>query len=266
MQGGTAVKPLVGIANHGPSDATVLVPQNSQSTINNQQSTIKGAALSNGINPRYGEHDPYAMAWANIDEALRNAIAVGADPDQISILDNFCWGNPNLPDRLGSLVRCSQGCYDAAIAYQTPFVSGKDSLNNEYTGADGEKHAIPGTLLISALGIVPDVNKTVSMDLKSDGNLLFVVGNTRHELVGSHYLTINNQQSTINSQPPQPITNPLERYRAMYQAIQADLVESCHDCAEGGLSVTLAEMCLAGGLGAMVQTTAVSIDGALTDD
>jgi phosphoribosylformylglycinamidine (FGAM) synthase-like amidotransferase family enzyme len=282
VQGGTAVKPLVGIANHGPSDATVLVPQNSQMTIDdlrltieeetpNRQSSIqnrksiKGAALSNGINPRYGEHDPYAMAWANIDEAFRNAVAVGADPDQISILDNFCWGNPNLPDRLGSLVRCAQGCYDAAIAYQTPFVSGKDSLNNEYTGADGEKHAIPGTLLISALGIVPDVNKTVSMDLKSDGNLLFVIGNTRHELVGSHYGIVNGQLSMANSQPPQPIKNPLERYRALYQAIQADLVESCHDCAEGGLTVALAEMCLAGGLGAMVQTTAVSIDGALTD-
>ncbi|MCA9929946.1 MAG: phosphoribosylformylglycinamidine synthase I, partial [Anaerolineales bacterium] len=226
---------------------------------------IKGAALSNGINPRYGEHDPYAMAWANIDEAVRNAVAVGADPDQISILDNFCWGNPNLPDRLGSLVRCAQGCHDAALAYQTPFISGKDSLNNEYTGADGEKHAIPGTLLISALGIVPDVSKTVTMDLKAEGDLLFIVGDTREELGGSHYATINNQQLTINNQPPQPIVEPLVRYRALHQAIQAGLVQACHDCAEGGLAVTLAEMCLAGGRGAMVQTTAVPIEGALTD-
>ncbi|MCP4944367.1 MAG: phosphoribosylformylglycinamidine synthase subunit PurL, partial [Planctomycetaceae bacterium] len=100
VQGGTAVKPLVGIANHGPSDATVIVPQNSQLSIVNYQLTIqKGAALSNGINPHYGELDPYAMAWASVDEAMRNIVAVGADPDQVSILDNFCWGNPNLPDR-----------------------------------------------------------------------------------------------------------------------------------------------------------------------
>jgi phosphoribosylformylglycinamidine (FGAM) synthase-like enzyme len=97
------------------------------------------------------------MAWAAVDEALRNVVAVGADPDQVSLLDNFSWGNPNLPDRLGSLVRCVQGCYDAAVAFGAPFISGKDSLNNEYTGADGQKHAIPGTLVVSALGIVPDI-------------------------------------------------------------------------------------------------------------
>ena len=186
VQGGTAVKPLVGIKNSGPGDATVIVPQNAQSPTPNPQSPIKGAAISNGINPHYGTIDPYNMAWAAIDEAMRNAVAVGADPDQVAILDNFCWGNPSLPDRLGALVRCAQGCYDAAIAFGTPYVSGKDSLYNEYTGADGEKHAIPGTLLISALGIVPDVNQTTSMDLKAEGNLLFVVGDTRAELAGSH--------------------------------------------------------------------------------
>ncbi|MFZ1396990.1 MAG: phosphoribosylformylglycinamidine synthase subunit PurS, partial [Candidatus Promineifilaceae bacterium] len=148
VQGGTAVKPLTGIANHGPSDATVIVPQASQLTIHHSPLTIKkGIALSNGICPNYTDLDPYAMAWAAVDEALRNVVAVGADPDQVSILDNFCWGNPNLPDRLGSLVRCAQGCYDAAVSFQTPFISGKYSLNNEYTGADGEQHAIPGTLL-----------------------------------------------------------------------------------------------------------------------
>ena len=92
------------------------------------------------------------MALAAIDEAVRNAVAVGADPDRIAILDNFCWGNPNLPDRLGALVECARGCHDAALAYGTPFISGKDSLNNEYTDADGAQHAIPGTLLISAVG------------------------------------------------------------------------------------------------------------------
>ncbi len=249
VQGATAVKPLTGIANHGPSDATVLVPQDTQSLISNLQSSVRGAALANGICPAYTDLDPYNMAYAAIDEAMRNVVAVGADPDQVSILDNFCWGNPLLPDRLGSLVRCAQGCYDAALAYQTPYVSGKDSLNNEYTGSDGEKHAIPGTLLISALAMVPDVNKTVTMDLKRAGNFLFVVGETGAELGGSHYGLVGGTVQPQHNNVPAPKADALERYRKMYQAIQAGLVQSCHDCSEGGIAVALSEMCMAGKLG-----------------
>ncbi|MBN1219872.1 MAG: phosphoribosylformylglycinamidine synthase subunit PurL [Anaerolineae bacterium] len=254
VQGGTAVKPLVGIDNHGPGDATVLVPFDVQTNHH-----WRAVALSVGICPLYGELDPYAMAWAAIDEAMRNLVAVGADPDQVALLDNFCWGNPNLPDRLGSLVRCAQGCYDAALAYQVPFISGKDSLNNEYTGADGQKHAIPGTLLISALGLVPDVNHTVTMDLKQAGNLLYIIGETRDELGGSHYqLIIHNSQFTIhNSPPPQPVRNALDRFRSVHQALSQGLVQACHDCSEGGLGVALAEMCLAGLLGAEINLAQV---------
>ncbi|MFN8374001.1 MAG: AIR synthase related protein [Anaerolineae bacterium] len=174
VQGGGVVKPLTGVDNHGPSDAAVLVPLDAQLKVSKDvQLSVptKGVALSNGVNPAYGAIDPYAMAWAAVDEAMRNLVAVGADPDQVAILDNFCWGNPNLPDRLGSLVRAAQGCHDAALAYGVPFISGKDSLNNEYSDADGTKHAIPGTLVISAMGIVPDVTKTVTMDLKADRQL-----------------------------------------------------------------------------------------------
>jgi phosphoribosylformylglycinamidine synthase len=272
IQGGTAVKPLTGIANHGPSDATVLVPQNSlkmeirdwrleindQSPIFNLQS-LKGVALSNGICPNYTDLDPYAMAWAAVDEALRNVVAVGADPDQVSILDNFCWGNPNLPDRLGTLVRCAQGCFDAAVAFQTPFISGKDSLNNEYTGADGEKHAIPGTLLISALGMVPDVRQTVTMDLKQAGNFIFVVGDTRAELGGSHFNQVGGRAEGSRT-VPQPVPDSLTRMRLLHKAIQAGLVQACHDCAEGGVAVALAEMCLAGRIGAELQLIHVPRD------
>ncbi len=284
VQGGTAVKPLTGIHNHGPSDAAVLVPANNlletrdlrletnhQSPVSNLQSP-KGVALSNGICPSYTDLDPYRMAWAAVDEAFRNATAVGADPDQVAILDNFCWGNPNLPDRLGSLVRCAQGCYDAAIAYETPFISGKDSLNNEYTGGDGRKHAIPGTLLISALGIVPDVDKAVTMDLKQPGNLLFVVGETRAELGGSHYKQINGfvqiggSVKTKHNVIPRPVPDALSRMRALHQAIQTGLVQACHDCSEGGLAVTLAEMCLAGGLGAEIQLHAIPKTEPITDE
>jgi len=151
VQGGTVVKPLVGWADYGPSDAAVLAPLDALREVNGRNGHIQGVAVAVGINPSYGKIDPYAMAWAVVDEAIRNCVAVGADPDRIALLDNFCWGNPSLPDRLGGLVRSAQGCYDAAVAYGAPFVSGKDSLNNEYVDTEGNKRAIPGTLLISAL-------------------------------------------------------------------------------------------------------------------
>ena len=249
VQGGTAVKPLVGVEQQGPSDAAVVIPQPLLAPRFRTSSPLPAAALSAGINPRYGLIDPYAMAWACVDEAFRNAVAVGADPDRIAILDNFCWGNPNLPDRLGALVRCAQGCYDAAIAYQTPFISGKDSLNNEYTGEDGEKHAIPGALLISALGIVPDVTRTVTSDLKAPGNFLYLLGETRLELGGSAYLDLLGE---TGASVPQPYPAPLDRMRALHRAIRAGLVRSCHDLSEGGLGVALAEMCIGGNLGAEI--------------
>jgi phosphoribosylformylglycinamidine synthase len=262
VQGGTAVKPLVGYGEHGPGDAAVIVPLDTLSA--DQSGPVKGLALGVGIAPEYTDHDPYAMAWAAVDEAMRNVVAVGADPETVALLDNFCWGNPDLPDRLGSLVRCVQGCYDAAVAYGVPYISGKDSLNNEYTANDGQRHTIPGTLLISAMGQVEDVNKTVSMDLKQAGNLLYLVGDTRDELGGSHYAIV---RGVTGGTVPQPVPNGLERLRALHRAIQAGLVRACHDCSEGGVGVALAEMCLAGRLGAWVDLVSMpGADNILRDD
>ncbi len=254
VQGGSVVKPFVGPAGAGPCDAAVVAPldalrvtQTSKVSKTFEVFPQKGVALSVGINPAYGLLDPYAMAWAAVDEAIRNCVAVGADPDRIALLDNFCWGNPNLPDRLGSLVRCAQGCYDAAVAYGAPFISGKDSLNNEYTGADGQKHAIPGTLLISAVGIVPDVASiAVTSDLKQPGNRLYVIGLTKPELGGSTYYQQHQLSGGLAPQPPQ---QGLDIFRALHQAILRGLVRACHDCSEGGLAVAAAEMALGGGLG-----------------
>ena len=109
-----------------------------------------------GLNPHYGDLDPYAMAAAAIDEAVRNVVAVGAGPSRIAILDNFCWGNTDRPEVLGSLVRAAEACRDMALALGAPFISGKDSFNNEFRAPD--RHiVIPPTLLISALGRVPDL-------------------------------------------------------------------------------------------------------------
>ncbi|WP_374687074.1 phosphoribosylformylglycinamidine synthase subunit PurQ, partial [Promineifilum sp.] len=253
VQGGTAVKPLDGAAALVPLDTLLgraAAPDG----------PLPAAVLSNGICPWYGESDPYWMAWAAVDEAFRNAVAVGADPDSVALLDNFCWGNPNLPDRLGGLVRCAQGCHDAAVAYDAPFISGKDSLNNEYTGADGARHAIPGTLLISALGRVPAVAHVVTPALKRAGNFLFVIGDTRPELGGSHYALAGGRVRPQHRVAPQPVAAPLERLRAVHRAIAAGLVRACHDCSEGGLGVALAEMCAAGGLGVDVQLAQLPVD------
>ncbi|MFO0959523.1 MAG: AIR synthase related protein [Isosphaeraceae bacterium] len=133
-----------------------------------------------------GRLDPYAMAATAIDETVRNCVAVDADPSQIALLDNFCWGSPERPETLGSLVLAAEACRDLSLAYGTPFISGKDSLYNEYLH-EGTKQAIPGTLLISAMGIVPDARRCVTMDLKEPGNALLVAGLTRDERGGSHW-------------------------------------------------------------------------------
>ena len=179
VQAGSVIKPLVGVVNDGPSDAAVLRPV---------LSSRRGIVIACGMNPCYGEFDPYWMAAAAIDEAVRNCVAVGADPRRIAILDNFCWGNTDRPETLGSLVRAAIACYDVATVLGTPFISGKDSLNNEFRpqGA-AEPIAIPPSLLISAIGQVDDVARCVTMDLKAPGNLLYLVGVTRDELGGSHY-------------------------------------------------------------------------------
>ena len=238
VRGATVIKPLVGAADDGPSDAAVLCPLETGGT--------HGIALGCGINPYYGQLDPYPMAWAVVDEALRNVVCVGADPDRIAIVDNFCWGNPRLPDRLGSLVRAAQGCHDAALAYRTPFISGKDSLFNEFVDSDGEKRAIPPTLLISSLGIVPDVRQAVTMDLKRTGGLLYVIGETRAELGGSLYHRLHGE---AGGALPAPVPEALEMFRALHAAMRAGYVRACHDCSEGGLAVAAAEMCIAGRLG-----------------
>ncbi len=253
IQGATSVKPFGGPNAQGPNDGAVLIPVNCADG-------QRGIALSSGICPQYTELDPYAMAWAAIDEAMRNAVAVGVDPEQVAILDNFCWGNPSLPDRLGSLVRNVQGCYDAALAYGTPFISGKDSLNNEYTDDAGNRHAIPGTLLISAVGIVPDARQTVSCDFKHAGNLIYVIGNTRAELGASHYALLTDQQFATVPQPPE---NPLQTLKAIHQAMQAGTIQSCHDVSEGGLAVAIAEMCIGGDIGAKVDLNTIPQDDKL---
>ena len=242
VQSGSVVKPLVGVAEDGPSDAAVIRP-----ILESQ----RGLVISCGMNPRFGDLDTYWMAAAAIDEAVRNCVAVGADPDRIAILDNFCWGNTEREETLGSLVRAALACHDVALTYQAPFISGKDSLYNEFAYVDeaGERQvvAIPPSLLISAIGQIEDVRDAVTMDLKAAGNFVYLVGATRDELGGSHLALVRGLTGR-----EVPKLNPAESrpvFVALHGAMRQRLVRSCHDLSEGGFAVAAAEMAFAGELG-----------------
>ncbi len=241
VQGRTVLKPLVGTQSQGPGDAAVLQLH---------PSSLQGTALACGVNPHFSRWDPYWMAASVLDEAVRNLVAVGARLDRIAVLDNFCGGDPQDPRILGGLVRCAQACYDVASVYGTPFISGKDSLYNQFEWeANGikEKRSIPTTLLISAVSQVGDVSKVVSMDFKRAGNWIYVLGETRDELGGSRYGIWRN---TAGGSVPR--LNPQDTwglYEKLAEAISQGLVSACHDCSEGGLGAALAEMSLAGELG-----------------
>jgi phosphoribosylformylglycinamidine synthase II len=255
VQGGSVVKPLVGLSNDGPSDAAVLRPV---------LSSRRGLVIACGMNPCYGDLDTYWMAASAIDEALRNCVAVGADPRRIAILDNFCWGSTDKPETLGSLVRAALACHDMALALGTPFISGKDSLNNEFRPAGSDTPiAIPPSLLISAMGQMDDVARAVTMDLKEPGNYLYLVGQTKNELGGSHFALIN---SLSGGEVPK-VDPAVARatFEHLHAAISSGLVRACHDLSEGGLAVSAAEMAFAGGLGAKVSLDAIPHAADATD-
>ncbi|MEX0641554.1 MAG: AIR synthase-related protein, partial [Pirellulales bacterium] len=248
-----------GAANDGPSDAAVLRPV---------LSSRRALVVACGMNPRYGDFDTYAMAASAIDEAVRNCVAVGADPSRIAILDNFCWGDCDRPETLGSLVRAAIACHDVAVALGTPFISGKDSLNNEfsYLDAAGVKRsiAIPPSLLISALGQIADAGRAVTMDLKEAGNLLYQVGATKDELGGSHYALVT---GAGGGNVPQVDTAMAKRtFAALHRAIDAGVVRAAHDLSEGGLAVAVAEMAFAGERGARIELDKVARAGGVPAD
>ena len=251
VQGGSVLKPLVGASEDGPGDAAIIRPV---------LGSEMGAIVSNGINPKYGDIDPYWMAASAIDEALRQIVAVGGNLDRVGLLDNFSWGNPEKPDRLAALVRAAQACYDIAVAYGTPFISGKDSLYNEYE-VGGEAICIPHTLLISAMAVMQDVKKAITMDLKKAGNLVYVIGATYEELGGSHYFSlhgyIGNRVPIVDAKKGKRIM------QALSHATGKGLVKACHDCSEGGIGAAAAEMAFAGGLGMTVYLDRVPLGEAI---
>ncbi len=247
VQGGTVIKPLQGIRHDGPGDACVIWPH----AATGDPSDYQGFAVSHGLNPAYGKIDPYRMALACADEALRNLLCVGADISRAVFLDNFCWASPDDPARLGALVRAAEGCRDAALGFGVPFISGKDSLYNQTRDVDGKDLAIPGTLLISAMAPVADVRKALTMEIKGPGNALYLVGWTAEELGGSLFHQVCGRCASCTA-PAVDTRIALAAFKSVQSALAKGLVLSAHDLSEGGLGVAAAEMCFTGESGAIL--------------
>jgi phosphoribosylformylglycinamidine synthase II len=261
VQGGSVVKPLTGVANDGPSDAAVIRPV---------LDSFEGVVVANGVCPRYSDIDTYHMAACAIDEAIRNAVSVGASLGQLAGLDNFCWCDPvqsdKTPDgeyKLAQLVRANRAVYDYTKIYGVPCISGKDSMKNDYQIGD-TKISIPPTLLFSVIGRIEDVRKAVTMDVKRPGDLVYILGETFPELGGSEWFVQNgfvgNHVPAVNGEKAKKL------YTSLGAAIRAGLVASCHDCSDGGLGVALAETAFAGGLGLSLDLSRVPCSGVYRDD
>ena len=249
VQGRSAGKPFCGVEKDGPSDAGVL-----------RVSPFKKNAVvvSHGIKPTFSDIDTYWMTASVIDEAVRNAVCTGADPDFMSGLDNFCWPdpvydeekNPDGKHKLAQLVRSNMALYDFCKYYEIPLISGKDSMKNDY-GSGKNKISVPPTLLFTLISKMDDVEKMVTMDFKNEGDIIFLLGKTGNELGGSEYHIYHGQKDT-GSVPKVDAGKFMKRYRALKKAIDSGLVKSAHDLSDGGLGVTLAESAFSGMTGAKI--------------
>ena len=261
VQGMSVVKPFVGLHNDGPSDAAVVRPL---------LDSHLGIVVANGICPRYGDLDTYHMVACAIDEAVRNVIAVGGRLGRIAGLDNFCWPdpipaptNPDAEYKLAQLVRANQALYDYCRAYDLPCISGKDSMKNDYRMGE-TKISIPPTVLFSALGVIDDVTRVVTMDAKHPGDVVYVLGTTFDELGGSEYYALLGHLGSRVPRVEAATARPL--YESLSVAMAQGLVASCHDCSDGGLGIALAETAFAGGFGMHVDLRFVPGAGDLRDD
>ena len=261
VQGGSVIKPMVGAQNDGPSDAGIVRPI---------LDSMEGVVVAHGICPRYSDIDTYHMTACAIDEAVRNAVAVGADLDHLAGLDNFCWCDPvksaKTPDgeyKLAQLVRSNMAIYDYTTAFGVPCISGKDSMKNDY--AIGKtKISVPPTLLYSVIGKIKDVRKAVTMDAKRPQDLVYIIGETLDELGGSEWFA---EHRAIGNKVPQvDVKKAIKKYRALHKAIQSGLIASCHDCSDGGLGIALIETAFAGGLGMNIDLKDVPYRGKKRND
>jgi phosphoribosylformylglycinamidine synthase II len=266
VQGTSVIKPLVGRDRDVNSDAAVIRPVLTSET---------GLAFAQALLPFYSVIDAYHMTACTIDEAVRRLIAVGADPEQIGGVDNFCWpsiqydpvNNPDGKFKAAQLVRSCRALKDICMAYEIPLLSGKDSMyvDGHLAGEYGETHKVsaPETMQFSATSIVADVNHCVTLDCKAPGELVYVLGKTRDELGGSEFYDYFGYTG-LNVPRVVPEKN-LPLYRALSGAITRGLVCSAHGIYRGGLAAHLAMVAMAGNLGLEVDLDAVPVEADLRD-
>ncbi len=251
VQGGTLLAPFDGPWGEAPQDGAVIVPQGT--------SGRRALAIANGFRPAYAVHDPYNAAVSAHDECLRSLVAVGADPERIAVLDNFCMGDPNRPEVLWDLLESARACRDVALEYRTPFISGKDSFFNEYAAEDGLRRSVPPSLLISGMGLVPFPDKVPGSWLKAAGNRIYLVGSFEPRFGGSLYASCYGAPQGCDSEVPGRAKGSAATYKALHVAIGRGVVASVHDISEGGVAATIAEMCMGGRLGARITLSSIRV-------
>lgn len=259
VQGVSVTKPLQGKGRVNAS-ASVSRPK---------LDSKKGVVMSQGLCPRYSDIDTYHMAASAIDQSIRNIVATGADPDYVALLDNFCWCSSLDPKRLYQLKKSLEACFDYAISYNAPFISGKDSMFNDFKGftPDGKPVliSVPPTLLISSISVIPDIQKVVTLDFKKSGDTIYLLGETKDELGRSeyeHYISDKEDKEFIGKNVPTvDAEKNLKMYRSYYKAVQKDLVTSAIPLDRGGLGIALVKSAMAGKLGADVDLGKIRITG-----
>jgi len=261
--------------DHEVQGSSVLKPLQGKGRVNAETSVVrpvldseKGVSISQALYPKYGDISIYDMAACAIDSAVKNLVAVGTPLGKIAILDNFCWCSSDEPGRLWQLKQAAQACLDYAVKYETPFVSGKDSMFNDFKGFDENskplKVSVPPTLLISSFGVLGDASKAVSMDAKFAGDPVYVLGVTRNELGASEYFA--SKGFVGNSVPKVNADKALKLYKALVGAIDSQLLASVQPVGLGGLGVAIAKKCIAGSLGANIDLGKVTAEAIERND
>ncbi len=252
VQAMNALPSFSGNNQSAPQNAALLVPLYGKPY---------GLIISHGLNPILNTIDPYAgSVWA-ITEALANLVAVGGNVHDAALIDNFIWPKPT-PEKLWALDRSMQACIDAMNAFGLPFISGKDSLSSTYNYPHGEILEIPPVLCISVFGKIPDVSKRMTTQLKKNDSLLLLIGNLDVEAMGG---SVYEQILKINTDrvPTIDLRQKKQLFEQLYALCQQQKILACHDVSEGGIAVTLAEMCFGGQRGAVIDIGAIA--GARSD-
>ncbi len=248
--------------DHNVQGNAVLGPLQGKGQVYGEASVIKpvfdsnkAVVMSQGLHPRQSHIDCYHMAANAIDMAVRNAVSAGVDINHLAILDNFCWCSSDEAERLGQLQAAAEACYDSALAYGTPFISGKDSMFNDFKGFDAEGNAVkisaPPTLLVSALGVMPHVRETTSMDLKAAGDVLLLAGLTHAELGASEYYHLRGHIGT--SVPVVDTKANMKLYKAMRKIHAEQWASAVAPVNLGGIALAASKMALAGQRGLNIE-------------